>query len=186
MNSAIKGTAFINLKLFIDSKIGSENTTAFLAQQVGNWPFPLVPSSWYSLDIYMKAESELAIKTGISSKEAIIASALHSLETDLNGIYKFFMKLGGVERVLGAGGSMAKTYMNFVTQETIENKKGVFKAHAMLPEKYADWYLAKTEGAFEGILKVFGLKKIAFNFIDKRLYDENGVQYADVAYEIFY
>lgn len=186
MNPALKGTALINLKLFLETKIGKQDTIKLLNEKIELWPETVLASTWYEADIYMRTEAELAKKLNKTEKEIIIESALHALKTDLNGVYKFFMKMGGVERVLGAGGSIAKTYMNFVIQETIENRSGHFKAHAIIPEKYADWYLAKTEGAFEGILNVFDRQKISFNFLGKRLFTDKGISYSDVTYELNY
>ena len=184
--NAIKGTALISLRNYLSKKLGVSQVDEFLAKQVGHWPNSLLASSWYDVQIYINTEVELAKKLNKTPREIFIESGLYTLNADLNGVYKFFMKIGGVERVLGVGGSLLKAYMNFVTQETIENKAGFFKAHVKLPDHYVEWSNAKTEGAMIGILSVFNKEPKSFEIKTKTVKSEAGVDYADFTFELVY
>ncbi len=150
----IKGTAFNNLKKFITHELGSDQYTRLASSCGIRNPNLIIPSSWYPFDQYHMLSIESSIAMGKTFRDFIIDSTLFLIVEDLNGVYRFFIRVATPRRVLEKLPSMSRTYVNFVEYKVLENKDGYHSAQLTIPKEVRDWELYSAEGGIRGILTV--------------------------------
>ena len=122
----------------------------------------------------------------MSFRELVLLNTRFVLENDLNGVYKFFMKLGGVVRVLDFSPQLAKTYSNCLDLKNIENRDGYYRAEVVIPTKYSEFTVFGQEGSLDGILKVCSKKMTEFKILGNDITKIDGVEFSKIIYEIKY
>ncbi len=182
----VKGTVIANLRSYVDARM-YDGYYLEIARKIefgsGNL---IVKSSWYdgekSLLIFMQAAKDL----GISLKELTVEFARHNLETDLKGVYKFFMRLGGAERVLASSSQMVKAYTNYHVYDTLENAKGIHIAKSTCPEHLAEFTMHINEGSIKGVLNTCHQPMKNFELIDQVVFEKDGESLSSTNFKVTY
>jgi len=162
----LKGNAFNKIKLFIDKNpADGMKYSDFFKQSQADFPEMLIPSSWYNVDIYYQIINLYSIRRKIPLTDLIQQLAEYSLESDLNGIYKFIMKVGGPKRVLSSALPMVKTYFDYVNITVLNNSDGNLEFESVLPTEYVELSIPADRGAVSGMLKACGAMMKGFEVL---------------------
>jgi hypothetical protein len=166
----IKGTGIRNFKKYIENEVNNDYFDE-LTEAVDFGPKNLILSSqWYPANLLIEMIELTSLRLNKSLEQITREAAKFSLEEDLNGIYKFFMRVGGSRLVLSKLPTLSKTYTDFITAEIIHNETGNLVIIYTLPEEISDWlswYLSTVEGAIEGMLSVCGNSLNSFKILSK-------------------
>ncbi len=151
----IKGTAVLNQKKYLESI--EPGLFARLSSRLDFGPKGLIlASSWYPAEKAYELQEAAAEELGMTSKEIAIAIARYSVKVDLNGVYRFFMKIGGPEMVFKNLPKLGKTYANYFVVELLVNKKNHLQIQITADPSFLDRATWSVEGAVLAILKVCG------------------------------
>jgi len=180
----VKGTAIISTKKFFDAEFGEDYF-------VNNFPryYPnsnLLASSWYDMNPIVQWLNEAADSTNSSFRNLVLKNTTYVLENDLNGVYKFFIKLGGIKRVLDASPLLAKSYSNCLEIKIIENITGYYKSEIIIPDKFSDFAIHGQEGSLSSILKVCGKRMTDFKIISKDIFEKDQTVFSKIVLEMKY
>ncbi len=182
----IKGTAILGLKVYFDEKTNERSFLEIYRQTLPDAGELILASSWYDAEeqkMVMEAcANHLAIDMDTFSQEVTRASLI----SDLNGVYKFFMKLGGATRVLSSAPQMAKAYTNYNKYDLIRNEKGYHEASVTVPKQFTDWNLNINRGSLTGVLEVCGHAIKEFEVIDRRTFNDHEIEKSTVTFKIIY
>ena len=159
----VKGNAFNKIKLFIDKNpVDGMYFSDFFKQTQADFPETLIPSSWYNVDIYYQIANLYSIRRKMPINELIPLLAEFALESDLNGLYKFIMKMGGPKRILNAALPMVKTYFDYITISVLTHSDGFLEFESILPNQYVELSIPADRGAVSGMLKACGAEMKSF------------------------
>lgn len=186
MSSMIKGTGTIGYKKSMDAISGSGYFDKKMKELNPNWDGFILSSSWYNALVLANVNYLAAKEKGENRKEFCIKLAEKNLENDMNGVYKFFIKLGGPEKVLSYFPQIASAYTNFQKETIITNKKGFFKGVVELPSDIEEFMIYSHEGAFKGILKVCGYPMKSFTVISSEKIMKNDIDFTLLTFEVIY
>jgi len=180
----IKGTMLLGAKKYLGNQFGETYSNDKIKQYYNE--NMILSSSWYRADLLVKLFSESAKEKGVSNKEFIINFAKYLLESDLNGIYKFMMKLGGPKNILDGLSSLAKSYVNFAEHTAISNKDGYHNAEVIVASELSEFILFGFEGGVRGILSVCGKQISSFESERKESFFKNGILFSKYVCEVKY
>lgn len=182
----MKGTAVKNLKTYVTAKLGD----AFFneaATEVGLANKGLILSSkWYDLSSFIQLQQLATKALKLSDYEFGVDSTRYILEVDMNGVYKFFIRVGGPTAVMNKSPQMTNAYLNFIELKILENAKGYLKAQFTLPHMLTEWYCASTEGGAIGILNVCKQPLKKFNVLEKDVFTNEDKKLGRLTYEFLY
>ena len=167
MSTQIKGMAIAGTFELIKSRYGQEVFQQVLnelseedRQILGR---TILPSIWYSLKAFnnfLKAEVKIIYK-GDSSK--LQKGSEEIVNNQLKGIYKFFVKLGSPEFVVGRIGSVNNSYFNGIDLEKdISKGRFVGKYRGFEADQEVFEYIIK--GFYRKALEISGAKNIQARF----------------------
>lgn len=182
----IKGTAINNLKKYVSVKIGVDFFDQ-IANEVGLTNKNLIlASKWYPVMTFIDMQKKAAKHMKMSDREFGIASAQYILEEDLNGVYKFFIRMSGVPKILSRLPQMANAYASFIEMELLKNTQGKIIAKYRIPAAFSDWYFDGSEGAIRGILTVCKAEFISMK-VESKVVDHTSMgDYTTLTYELNY
>jgi len=186
MNSLIKGTGAAGFKKGLDQIFGSGYFDRKMKELDPKWDAMILPSSWYNVSNIYKLSFNAAQEKGEDKKKFIVDLSENILENDLNSVYKFFIKLGGPERVLSAFPQIASSYANYQKEKIVINKKGYFQCLVEVPSDLIEFVVYTHEGALKGILKACGHSLKSFNIISKEYLVKESVEYTILNFEVNY
>ncbi len=180
----IKGSMLLGTKKYLGYQFGetycNDKLKLYYDENI------ILSSSWYRADLLVKLFSESAKEKGIAYKEFTINFAKYLLENDLNGTYKFMMKLGGAKNILGGVSTLAKSYVNFAEHKTIINKDGYHNAEMIGHPELSEFILFCFEGGVRGILSVCGKTLTSFEPVSKEPVEKNSVLFSKYVCEVKY
>ncbi|MEQ9403152.1 MAG: hypothetical protein RIM99_06195 [Cyclobacteriaceae bacterium] len=185
-NYKLKGTAIVNLKNHVIAKVGQEFFNEIVEEVGLKGKNIIVQAAWYPAATFIRMQQLTARKMNMSDRDFGIASAKYVLEEDLNGVYKFFLRVAGIQTILSKLPQMANAYGNFIKMEITKNEKGFLEAGFRVPEMLAEWYFVGSEGAISGILTVCKRPMISIRPIHKEILVESGERIAYWKYELKY
>lgn len=119
-------------------------------------------------------------------REFLLNCTTFTLDSDLNGTYKFYMLLEGLKRFISTFPQFATTYTNWCTLNVIENKDEYILPDKVIPAKYEDYFLNSHEGAITGILNVYEKKLVGYNKVASQLVLKDGSEFSKLNVEIWY
>ena len=156
-----KGTFLISTKKFIENEFGSEYSKQM-------WPkyyqeSTILASSWYPAKPIIDILKDSANEKKISHRDLVLKHSQYVLDADLNGVYKFFIKLGGIKRVLNALPQLNKSYCNWNEIEIIKNDDGCFIADVTVPKNFEFFYLLCAEGVIGSVFILCGKSFTSFD-----------------------
>ncbi|MBN2805597.1 MAG: hypothetical protein JXR22_02985 [Prolixibacteraceae bacterium] len=167
MNTQIKGMAIACTFELIKSRYGQEVFQQILnelseedRQILGR---TILPSLWYSLKAFnnfLKAEVKI-VYNGNSSK--LQKGSEEIVNNQLKGIYKFFVKLGSPEFVVGRIGSVNNSYFNGIELEK-EISTGRFVGKYRGFEADQELFEEIIIGFYKKALEISGAKNIQARF----------------------
>lgn len=108
------------------------------------------------------------------------------MEKDLNGVYKFFMKLGGTRRVFNSLPQLAKSYSNWNNAEILSNESNYAKVMSTVSSEFQEFMIYSSEGAMNGVISVCGQSMKLFNIVSNTRVDVNGISYSKIIFEFRY
>ena len=150
----LKGSAFKSLKNYLDLKIGSHFFPQACKEVGMQQRSMFLTSSWYPSDHYYAIVELARAELGFSAEAFMKDIAQSTVDADLNGIYKVFVKLLNPQIVLGKFQQLADTYTNYSSIVILINKTGLFKISVEMPVKYFDYAVHSFEGVIRAILKL--------------------------------
>ncbi len=170
----IKGTAVRNFQRFVNQKIGEAYFIHLVKKVELSSSGKILPSSWYPVDRYIAMHELAAEASNMSLREFVIEFTRFHLEIDMNGVYRFFMKVGGAQRVLSKVPSIDKAYSDYTRMSIESNDLGICISKIHVPSQYSKWYIWTLEGGFMGVLNVCGKPMKSFKRISEETYQEEG------------
>lgn len=180
----IKGTMLLGAKKYLENQFGAAYCNDKIKQYFNE--NMILSSSWYKAELLVKLFSESANEKGIAYKDLTINFANYLLESDLNGIYKFMLKLGGPKNILGGISSLAKSYVNFAEHKSITNMDGYHNAEVIVAPELSEFILFSFEGGVRGILSVCGKQISSFESTAKNSVSKNGILFSRYVCEVKY
>jgi hypothetical protein len=183
----VKGTAVKQLNKFLDSRV-SKGYFFRIAEESSLFEIksPILLSSWYSAHEVINLELRAAELMGMSVQEFFFEYGKFTIEEDLNGIYRSFMRLGGAERILNAAPLIIQTYMNYMKCEVKVSKPGLNQTCIEVPEVINELSIATIQGACTGILNVCKRNFQHFKILEKNNKQLSGEQYSSHLLELTY
>jgi len=180
----LKGNAFNNLKEYINQNPkGGKDFAFYIISNRFSIGEIIISSAWYNVEIYYKIMDDYIKASGQRKEVFIERLAEWGLERDLNGIYRFFMRLGGPEKILNAALPNVKTYFDYITMTVISHAHGTLVFRSELPSKFVDLAIPADKGAVKGMLKACG--KVLKNFEVKSTSALND-KISEIIYEVNY
>ncbi|MEQ9404694.1 MAG: hypothetical protein RIM99_13970 [Cyclobacteriaceae bacterium] len=150
----IKGTGYKNLKKYLDTRY-EPGLFEHAAGEVGiQFNGGILTVTKYPIFKYIQLCQSVAEKVNKSLEDLTIDSSRFVLEEDLNGIYKFFIRVGGPERTIHSFPQITKTYCNFVRYHIEDNKSGSLILRGETVAEINEWNKVALKGAMTGILNV--------------------------------
>lgn len=180
----IKGTFISATRKYFDHQFGTEYFSK-------NWKkyYPdsiLLSSSWYDIYQINKWLHECATEYGIGFRELQLRNVEFVVSTDLNGVYKFLMNLGGAKRIIGALQQLGKSYSNCVELGFEENTNNYSRIWFSCPYDLKDFFLFGLEAGLRAVLSVCKNEFGSFTVCSESNYNNNGIQYTKIAVELKY
>ncbi len=160
-----KGTFLISTKKIMEK----EFDTGYTSQMRPKY-YPeshTLASSWYPAKPIVDILKDFANEKKISYRDLVLKHTQYVLDSDLNGVYKLFIKLGGIKRVLNALPQLNKSYCNWNEIEIIKNEDGCFIADVTFPKSFELFYLIGAEGGIGTIIRLCGKSLTSFELISK-------------------
>ena len=182
----VKGTAFSNVKNFIEIQLGIDQYEELISSHNLNSPRNPIKSSWYSASDFVHLEVLAAERLNLSLREFCIRCTTFILEEDLNGVYRFFIKLGGPDRVMASVPRIARTYNNLFNYHIQKNEKGLHNAYIIHPPAVYDWAIGSCEGGLRGILNVCKMSLKSFREVGSESYLEEDQKMMKTYFEMIY
>lgn len=152
----IKGTNLIVVRKYFEMEFGSEFATSKFSAYYPQTT--ILASSWYLAAPAIQLIYECATEKKINFRELMLKMTAFALETDLNGVYKFLMKLGGLNRILGSLPQLGNFYTDWVETKVIKNVDGCLILEYIIPKQFEEYIINAQEGAMIGIFNVFNRK----------------------------
>jgi len=183
-NFKLKGTYLTNTKKFLEKEYGTEYATRTLLKY---YPGKVVlSSSWYPASPLIHLLYDCSAEKKINFREFMLRSTAFTLETDLNGVYKFFMKLGGIKRIIEAIPQLGNSYSNWIDLKVTENIDKQVLLDIEIPSQYEEYFINGHEGALSGIFNVCGKKLIAYNKLNRQIIMKDGIEFSILNIEVKY
>jgi hypothetical protein len=158
----VKGLAIINMRNWMDERLGAGWFTRTARERDPDWPDRLLPGDWYSVRtsmyIYERGFEQLR---GYESLQQLMADAAgETAVKDLNGILRAFLWAASPKMFLRTAPKIWETYANFATTEVLGNEVGRFSAKVSdFPGDIIDWMTAAWTGFLVPALKLAGGKE---------------------------
>jgi len=146
----------------------------------------LLSSSWYDIYQINKWLHDCAAEHGIGFRELQLRNVEFVVSTDLNGVYKFLMNLGGAKRIIGALQQLGKSFANCVEVEFNENISGYSRISFSCPTDLKEFFLYGLEAGLKAILIVCKNEFVSFTVYAENSYNSNGIQYSKTTVELNY
>ncbi len=182
----VKGTAFRNMKKFTDEKLGEGYFQNFMKIINPGFPTIITPSAWYPASDSLQMSVHAAKKMGVSLERYCLDQNEFNVRENLNGVYKFFLKVGGPERVLKSIPQMLKTYTNSALFEVMKNETGHFKGRAYTPKEFGEWNFYMLKGGIYGIMNALEKSIKDFQLQDEKEYQKDGEEWVSIEVEFSY
>lgn len=183
-NFKLKGTYLTTTKKFLEKEFGKD-----YANQIFSKYYPgivVLSSSWYSASPLIQMLYDCAAGKNINFREFMIKSTTFTLETDLNGVYKFFMKLGGIKRIIDALPQLGNSYSNWIDLKVTGNIDKQVLLDIMIPSQYEEYFINGHEGALSGILNVCGKRLLAYTKLNRQIIMKDGNEFSKLNVEVRY
>ncbi len=149
----LKGTGLINAREYMKMHGKLEEFESLVSSVFQTQKASVVASTWYNAGSSMELFKKCGEALGMDFKNFILELTEFGLDRDLNGVYRFFIKLGGPEKTLGKGPQLVKAYTTYSHLEILENKLGTHIARTTVPKEFTEWDLYNQQGAISGVLK---------------------------------
>ena len=179
-----KGTFIIATQVFFEKQMSKDyfnlNWNKYYPDKV------VVSSSWYQSEPIMRWLEDAAKDKNSTFRDLVMEHTKHMLERDLNGVYKFIMKLAGVRKILDAQPQLAKSYHNWLVITNLVNNGEYYQAEIKVPNLFYDFTICAAEGALKGVLSVCGQKMIDFRIISSETFIENSIHFSKIIYGFNY
>ncbi len=179
-----KGTFLVATQVFFEKHISSDyfnlNWNKYYPEKV------VLSSSWYSSEPIMRWLENAAKDKNTSFRDLVMDHTKHMLERDLNGVYKFIMKLTGVKRILDAQPQLAKSYHNWLVITNQVNNGDYYQAEIIVPKLFTEFTVCAAEGALKGVLSVCGQKMVNFRILSSETFFEKGMHFSKIIYGFNY
>jgi len=185
-NLKAKGTRIISTRCFFDKHFGVDYFASNFSKYFTDVSPVILASTWYEIDPLVRWIYDAAKKANTPFNRFVVHMSISSLETDLNGINKFLMKLLGTKRILEDNPQKVKSFMNFIELRTLVNKDGINKTEIIVPALLSEYILCFQEGFIRGILNICGNKFEEFNFVSAEVYIKDHVEFSRIIYEVKY
>lgn len=182
----IKGTAILNLKKYLVARTDEVLFLQLASMVELKNPKIILPSTWYPIQNFIKMQELAAEQMKMSYRQFCIEAATYILEEDLNGVYKFFIRVSGVSNVLSKMPQMVNAYVNFIDLSILENSNGLLRVRFICPAPFYEWYIFGSEGAIQGIINVCKRQFHGIQEISKRLIEDHPIDKIEVHYELKY
>lgn len=179
-----KGTFLIATKIFFENYISNDyfnmNWNKYYPDKV------LLSSSWYSSEPIIRWLDDAAKDKNISFNVLVLEHTKFMLERDLNGVYKFIMKLSGIKRILDAQPQLAKSYHNWLEISNQVNNGDYYQAEIIVPKLFTEFTICAAEGALNGVLKVCGQNMMDFKIINLETFIDKNIHFSKIIYGFSY
>lgn len=123
----VKGSAVQTLPLFIKSKFGEDALLKWkdsLMESTREEYRNILPSKWYPLKEILIDPTLKCMELFYNGKtEGAVDQGRFSAEESLKGIYKFFIKFGTPDFIIGKASSILPTYYHPSSMELVEKKE---------------------------------------------------------------
>ncbi len=181
----MKGTAFRSLIRFFESL----NESDVLEEQLHQYGInvkQILPSSWYDAHTYLSVCKSTSSEIGYSFERLITEISEFSAYEDLNGVYRFLMKVAGTKILLTKIPRLASTYTNYIKSNVQHFDNGTFILRFEVPESFYALTRYNMEGAVRAVLKINNHKLKGFKETEKEEVFENDKTMAICTYQISY
>jgi hypothetical protein len=180
----VKGSHIIQAKVAVDDKLGAGTFSRFVRQAGGDgsWDHPAV-SAWYDVFVLQRVFGITSHETGISVAKLATEIGRRNALSDLNTIYRMFLRVAQPVRMLHFGPQLWRNYVQFGEARNLRNELGEFEATiAEVPATLIPW----VEGSALGFIPT-GIE-VAGGVVDKALITQsisNG-DHSSVTFEVRY
>ncbi len=161
-----KGVVFIGLKAYVESRF----EPVYWNELVEKSGFPTskpLASSWFEGKLYPQMLEFISNDINQSFKQTVIDVAKFSVEHDLNGIYRFLMKVSGLTSALTKLPRLSNSYCTASPMSVALNEKGSYQIRIQTVEEYYDFVSWCAEGAIKAIIGQFKNELTEFEPISK-------------------
>ncbi len=179
-----KGTYLITTKKFLEKEFGNE-----FANNIVSKYYPqtaILASSWYITSPVIQMLYECASEKKLVFRDFMLKITAYTLESDLNGVYKFFMKLGGIKRIIEAMPQLGNSYTDWINLKVVQNSDNFVKLEVIIPMQFEEYFLHGHEGSMLGIFNVYGKKLNEYNETEKQVIQKDGKEFSKLIIEIRY
>ena len=176
----------LSTKKFFDLNYGHKYFYDNWNKYYPDFPPHILVSAWYELEPNIRWHYDSANSAKKILSDYFIEMAEFAVNNDLNGVYKFFMRLGGIKRVLGLAPQLNSAYLNCVNGKVLVNKDNYYRAEVNCPSFARDWHMYGQKGGFMAIIKLFGYELIAFNILAEEEYINSDLQFSKIIFELIY
>lgn len=181
-----KGTVLNSNKSFFINMYGHDYFNRNWKKYYPDESHNIVISKWYPAEPLVKWMYDLSVEKNLGFRELMIMNSKYVMEYNLNGVYKFFMKLGGIKRILISSSQLTKAYNNFSDLFNIESKDGFFRSEMTIPEMFSEFAVFGYEGGLGGLLNVCGKTMTEFRIIKSDSFMKQDIKYSKVTFELKY
>ena len=150
----IKGTIVRNFREYVRRRKGDDFFDRIFHESGFGASGIILPSSWYSAEKYLRLQALMAEAVSQSPLGLNKEFAREWLEHDMNGIYRFFMRVGKPQRVLSKMSQIDKGYVNYSEIIVTKNEPGLWLGEVLSPLSLVDWHLSCIQGGMEGVFNV--------------------------------
>ncbi len=170
----VKGTIIKNFQLYISRRVSPDFFKDILSESGLGTIRGILSSSWYPAEKHIKMLELAADEVNQNVWDMNTEFAREWLENDMNGVYRFFMRIGQPVRVFSRMNQIDKGYANYGNAQVIKNEFGEWVGTFIMPQILEDWHMSSVRGGVVGILKVCGYKINSFEILDRKVDDLDG------------
>lgn len=182
----VKGTAVSNFKKYVSVKVDDDFFDKMLAETQLSKTKSILQSSWYDVEKYIQMQESTAKELNQSMRDFVIEFSRYLLEIDMNGVYRFFMRVNGPQRVLSRLPNIDKAYVDYAEFDTASNETSKYTAITRIPSHLSGWHLLTIEGGIQGVLNVCKAPMKKFAVINQKDYEKEGQEITETVFEVNY
>ncbi len=161
LNRKFKGVLYRSLKSYIVHHFDEEEYTR-LMKEIGFDAKNPLPSSWYPSYFYHRVTQLVSEKLDEPIDELTVQMSKYNVKTDLNGIYRFFMRVAGVNGVLQKMANLNNAYSNYSKMTVVENQNGKYGVILEAPAEEFDFFACCLQGGTIAMLEIFNHRMLSF------------------------
>jgi len=181
-----KGTGLRSTQLFFDKKFGPAYFEKYWSKYYPDYPSEININIWYPLEPNIRWHCDSAKDANESLQEYFIEFSNFVVNNDLNGVYRFFIELGGIQKVLGVTPQLISAYLNCVKVKIHVNLDEYYMAEMTCPIFAKEWQIYGHKGAYKAILQIFGFNLLSFSIISEEDIIVDNLESCKIIYEIKY